>query len=87
MHCRDLTGDSSESKTAVDILIKHLLADEPCRRKRCAAAAHLHGEAVIEIAGCVDNICCCLCNEKLLGILGVTGRAGHNAFRVANIIG
>ena len=56
VHGGDLTGDAAQGEAAVDILVDHLLAQEAGGGQRCAAGAHLHGEAVVQISGGLDDV-------------------------------
>ena len=87
VHGRDLAGDAAEGEPAVDLSVKHFLPQEARRRQRRTAAAHLHGEAVVEIAGRFDDVRSGLGDQQLLRVLGVARRAGHDTLRVADVVG
>ena len=87
MHGGDLSGDAAQGKAAVDVLIQHFLPQEASGSQGRAAAAHLHGEAVVQVAGGLNDVGGGLCNQQLLGILGVAGSPGHDALGVADVIG
>ena len=87
MHGGDLTGDAAQSEAAMDILVDHLLPQKPGRGQRSAAAAHLHGEAVVQIAGGFNDIGGGFGDQQFLGVLGVAGGPGHNALGIADILG
>ena len=86
VHGRDLAGDAAEGEPAVDTAVEHLLAEETRRGKRSTAGAHLHGEAVIEVARRVDDIGGIAGDEQLLRVLRVARCAGHDALRVADVV-
>ena len=56
MHFNNLPCDAAECKTRMDVLFDHLLAEIARRCKACAAGAHLHGEAIVEIAGGLNDV-------------------------------
>ena len=86
VHGRDLAGDAAEGEPAVDAAVEHLLAEETRRGERSAAGAHLHGEAVIEVARRVDDIGGIAGDEQLLRVLRVARCAGHDALWVADVV-
>ena len=69
VHLGDLSGDAAKSVAALYVLSYHLLTDIAASRKGRTAGAHLHGEAVIEIAGGFADLCSHLGYQKLLGVL------------------
>ena len=87
MHGGDLAGDAAQREAAVDVLIQHFLPQEAGGGQGCAAAAHLHGEAVVEIAGGLNDVGGGLGDQQLLGILGVAGGPGHDALGIADVVG
>ena len=87
VHGGDLTGDAAQGEAAVDILVDHLLAQEAGGGQGCAAGAHLHGEAVVQISGGLDDVGGGLGDQQLLGVLGIAGGPGHDALGVADVVG
>ena len=54
---------------------------------RRAAGAHLHGEAVVQITGGLDDVGGGFGDQQLLGVLGIAGGPGHDALGVADVVG
>ena len=69
VHLGDLSGDAAKSVAALNVLSYHLFTDIAACCEGRAAGAHLHGEAVVEIAGGFADFCSHLCYQKLLGVL------------------
>ena len=87
MHGGDLAGDAAQREAAADVLIQHLLPQEAGGGQRRTTAAHLHGEAVVQVARGFNDIGGGLGNQQLLRILGVAGSPGHDALGIADVVG
>ena len=57
IHGCNLPCNATQGEAAAHMPVQHLLPQEPGCGQRCAAGAHLHGEAVIEIPRSFNHIC------------------------------
>ena len=83
-HSDDIARDAAQRKAALDVLAQHDLLEVFCNGQRSAAGTSLKGEAIFQQTGSIDGLCGEVGNLEGNRVFRHTGRARHDAQRVAD---